>query len=696
MNDLGFPISDPLPAAGPGAIDAGSPEAEVPLSSELSALYEHAPLGFAVLDMHLRFLSINRWLASVSGLPASDHLGKRLPDLVPGLADQAQAALRHVLETGRPLPNVEFVGETRATPGVVRHWLDHWFPIRDRRGAITAVGVVVREMTGLRRLAHENHRVAAAPAASEARHAFLVRLHDQMRLIPDPDELAYRACCLLSEQMRVNRAGFALPDADDGTAWVLRHDVDGVRHALRQDPSAFGEAFVAALRDGRTVVECDVRGAASLTQAERRAHSSCLTRAFVVVPVRDAGRLAAMFFVDSCQARNWTRDEVSLIETVAERTHDAMQRAHAARRLRDSEQQLRLVKAAAGICIYDDDMAAGTCRWDEGLRSLWGLAPDQALTRDALRAAIPPEDLARVDAAKARAIDPSGPGTLHVEHRVRRETDGREIRVLLTGVVTFCDGVPVRNVGTVQDVTALGEAQSALRESDRLKDEFLAMLAHELRNPLAPLRNALRYIERCDVPERCVAPLRIANRQVQHMTRLVEDLLEVSRIGLGVFRVHPERLMVQQAVFAVAEALSPTLEERRQRLEHELPDMPLWVDADPTRFAQVIRNLITNASKYSETGGTITLQVGSQGREVFVGVHDDGIGIASQNLSRVFELFAQVDDSVDRSEGGLGIGLALVKRLVEVQGGRVAVVSEGLGKGSTFTAWFPACAEIGN
>ena len=678
-------------------MSAGVPADGVAASSELAALYRHASLGFAVLDRQLRFVRVGDRLADINGVPVAEHLGRRVHDVLPGLAAQAEAALRHVLETGAALRDVEFSGETPAEPGVVRHWVEHWVPIRDERGEIVAVSALVEETTALRRLASENRRVAGALATSEARHEFLVRLHDQMRLIADPGELAHRACTLLGEQLHLDRAGFAeFDDADDadGSAAVGRHYADGVRRAEgRYRVADLGADLVAALRAGRTVVESGPSGAVSPGEAGRRTRAHWLSEALVAVPVFERGRLAAMLFATSRFARDWTPEEVRLVEAVAERAYDAMQRARAAQRLEDSERQLRLAKAASGVWIYDFDLVGGTCRVDEGVRALWGLAPDVPLTCDTLRACIPPEDLARVDEAKAAAIAGGNDATFSVEHRVRRPDDGREIFVLRTGVVTFQDGVPVRNVGTLHEVTERRRAEQALRAADRRKDEFLAMLAHELRTPLAPLRNALRCLERCGVPEPAHGPLRIAARQVLHMTRLVEDLLEVSRISRGEIRLRSEKVMLQQAVFSVAEALAPTLEERRQRLEFDLPRTPLWVEADPTRLAQVVGNLVTNASKYSDADGTIALRAGHDGDAVFVEVRDDGVGIEPEQLTRVFELFAQVDATLERSHGGLGIGLALVKRLVEAQGGRVCAASEGRGKGSTFTAWLPAAGE---
>ena len=229
-----------------------------------------------------------------------------------------------------------------------------------------------------------------------------------------------------------------------------------------------------------------------------------------------------------------------------------------------------------------------------------------------------------------------------------------------------------------------------LREADQRKDEFLAMLAHELRNPLAPIRNALGILQMGKVDAETVGWARsVMERQVQHMARLVDDLLDVSRIMRGKIELHRERIELSAAVERAVETIGPAIDAREHELHVDLPVEPLWINADLIRIAQVLSNLLNNAAKYTEPGGQIWLSAEAEGENVAVRVRDTGIGIAPHMLSRVFELFAQAEQSIDRSQGGLGIGLTLVRQLVELHGGSVDARSEGVGRGSEFIVRLP-------
>ncbi len=229
-----------------------------------------------------------------------------------------------------------------------------------------------------------------------------------------------------------------------------------------------------------------------------------------------------------------------------------------------------------------------------------------------------------------------------------------------------------------------------IREADRHKDEFLAMLAHELRNPLAPLMNAVHMLR----PEGLAGPeaeeIRgIAERQVRHLARLVDDLLDMSRISTGKIQLRKGRVDLGVAVSRAVDSARPLIEARRHQLKVATPDRPVFLDADSARLEQVLSNLLNNAAKYTEPGGRIELDAGREGDQAFVRVRDTGVGIAPELLPRVFDLFTQAERSLDRSQGGLGIGLTLVRGLVELHGGSVAVYSGGIGRGSEFVICLP-------
>ncbi len=282
--------------------------------------------------------------------------------------------------------------------------------------------------------------------------------------------------------------------------------------------------------------------------------------------------------------------------------------------------------------------------------------------------------------------------------------------------------------GTNTDVTQQREMADALRqnaadmsESDRRKTEFLAMLAHELRNPLAPIRNALQILKRGAGPEAngqvgeaaCGkgssptahdSPIEMMERQVGQMVRLVDDLLDVSRINRGKIDLRRERVELASVISQAVETCGPAIECARHELTVTLPPQPVYLHADPVRLAQVFSNLLNNACKYSEPAGRIWLTAERRGSEVVVTVKDAGVGIAPDMLPRIFDMFSQVDLSLERSQGGLGIGLTLVKNLVELHAGTVEAKSAGTGRGSEFVVnlplpsetWLAAQGETGN
>lgn len=237
-------------------------------------------------------------------------------------------------------------------------------------------------------------------------------------------------------------------------------------------------------------------------------------------------------------------------------------------------------------------------------------------------------------------------------------------------------------------------ADESLREVDRRKDEFLAILAHELRNPLAPIKSAARLLQQPGVDDATVACSgEVIERQVEHLTRLVDDLLDISRIRRGTIEIHKEPLVLGEVVTQAVEISTPLIEARRHALGVELPADPLRVAGDRLRLAQVLTNLLNNAAKFTEPGGRIDLKVVRAHDQVAIRVQDSGIGIAPALLPRVFDLFVQADHSWDRSKGGLGVGLTLAQRIVTLHGGTIAVTSAGTGQGCEVCIHLPLLGE---
>jgi signal transduction histidine kinase/CheY-like chemotaxis protein len=233
-----------------------------------------------------------------------------------------------------------------------------------------------------------------------------------------------------------------------------------------------------------------------------------------------------------------------------------------------------------------------------------------------------------------------------------------------------------------------------VQDNDRRKNEFLAMLAHELRNPLAPVRNAVEIVTRLNLKNETLTwATNVIARQLEHLVRLVDDLLDISRISGGKIQVRKELIDAATAVARAAETSRPLIDARHHEFLLKLPAEPVWVNADPVRLAQVLANLLNNAAKYTEEGGKISLELARADNQAIFRVRDNGIGIPREKLSSIFELFTQVDQSLDRSHGGLGVGLNLVRRLVEKHGGTVEAFSEGAHRGSEFIIRIPAIPQ---
>jgi PAS domain S-box-containing protein len=281
-----------------------------------------------------------------------------------------------------------------------------------------------------------------------------------------------------------------------------------------------------------------------------------------------------------------------------------------------------------------------------------------------------------------------------LEHRVRR-IDGSLGWTISRAIPIFDDDdTLVEWIGMASDITERRRLEESLRQADRRKDEFLATLAHELRNPLAPILNSLHLMKKTGISDvQLRAAREIVERQVNHMVRLVDDLMEVSRITLGQINLRLEKVGLRETIADALEAAGPVIDANRHALSVELPADFLFVNGDATRLSQVFQNLLLNAAKYTPPGGRISLRTECMGAEVRVSVHDTGIGIAKELQSRVFDLFTRVHPEERTKTSGLGIGLALAKQLVEGHGGHLELRSEGPGSGSEFIVSLPLCSS---
>jgi PAS domain S-box-containing protein len=255
------------------------------------------------------------------------------------------------------------------------------------------------------------------------------------------------------------------------------------------------------------------------------------------------------------------------------------------------------------------------------------------------------------------------------------------------------DGEVAAVAGTTRDITERKQMEEALLEADHRKDEFIAMLAHELRNPVAPIRNAGEILSRLATDERLASLGGLLKRQTEQLSRLLDDLLEVARVTQGRIELRRETVAIQACVQTAVEAVEPSIKGRRQNLKVTRSGMSTFVNADKVRLTQCIANLLTNAAKFTPADGEIRVNTRVEDADAIVEVSDTGAGIAPDLLPKLFNLFVQGERSLDRSEGGLGIGLFVCKRLIEMHGGRVTASSPGAGRGSTFTLYLPLAEQ---
>jgi PAS domain S-box-containing protein len=356
-----------------------------------------------------------------------------------------------------------------------------------------------------------------------------------------------------------------------------------------------------------------------------------------------------------------------------------------------AQARLAAIVECSDDAIVSKSLDGVVTSWNPAAERMFGWTAAEAVGQN-ITLIIPKDRLAEEDLVLARIR--RGEMLDHFQ-TVRITKDGRLLNISLTvSPIKDPEGCIVGISKIVRDVTEqkrleaeLTRRLEELAEGDRRKDEFLAMLGHELRNPLAAVRNAV-VSARLD-PSRRERALDIAYRQTDQLARLVDDLLDVARITRGRMTLRLEPVRLAAVVERAVETSKDLVEARGHDLVVSLPEEPLHVNADPTRLEQVIGNLITNAAKYTEPGGRIEVTVRREGEQAELRVRDNGIGIAPEMLSRVFDLFAQVQHGLARSEGGLGIGLTVVRRLVELHGGRVDVRSEGLDRGSEFLVFLP-------
>ena len=541
----------------------------------------------------------------------------------------------------------------------------------------------------------------AVASADRAQH-LLVSLNDATRNLFNPDDVTWAIVTRVGRHFGVGRCTYGEIDAAQEHVIVTRDYTDGVASvAGRHRLDDFGPSLIRDLKLGRTAAvpdvaedtrTCDPRSLAAFAAIE--------TRALVCVPLVKEGRFVALLVIHHPEVRRWSSDDVSLVEQVAERTWFAVENARAETALRESRDVLALAMRGGRMGAWSREVRTNDVWWSRELEEIFGLSPGGfAGTEAGFLALVHEDDRPALERAVESAI--RAREDYVVEFRFRH-ADGSWRWMEGRGRAVYTpEGVPRSLYGLGIDITerkraeeALAAARDSAESANRLKDQFLATLSHELRTPLNAILGYARMLRTDAIaPEKRARAIEVIERNAVAQNQLVEDLLDISRITSGKVRLETEVVPIAVPLREAIEGVRPAIEAKGIDLAVGVDPFAGTVRADATRLQQVFWNLLSNAVKFTPGGGRIGVSLERANGHVVVVVSDSGIGISPDFLPFVFDPFRQADGRFTREHGGLGLGLAICKQLVELHGGEIQASSEGPGRGATFTVRLPRHAS---
>jgi PAS domain S-box-containing protein len=626
--------------------------------------------------------SWNKGAERLFGWTAAEAIGQSIHLIVPPTLREQEQNILDLLRRGERIQQLDV--ERLRRDGSPVHVSVTISPVYDRHGHIIGASKTARDITARKAWADGLVR-------SEEAQRLLVGIHDATRGLADPSIVMREIVTRVGLHFDVTRCAYGEVDAARDQITITRGYTRQVSTVAGRYPlEVFGPLMIGELKAGRTAVIADVHtDPLTDTHVAQETYARMQVVSMVCVPLVRGGRLIGVLVMCDSVPRQWAAHEAHLLEQVAERTLFAVESARAALALREHRDVMQLAMSTAKMGAWSRDLLLDTVWWSPEFAEIVGFAPDDTdFTRDRLFDIIKPEDRERLPRAIEEALRDRR--DYAIEFQFQHGPTGEWRWMESRGRADYApDGRPIKLYGLGIDVTERRRAVTALQEADRRKDEFLATLAHELRNPLAPISSGLHILRTARGGAQASTALEIMERQVAQMVRLVDDLLDVARITTGKVEVRRERIDLAEAINDALETSGPLLLDR---ITVTPPPAPVFVDADRTRLAQVFANLLNNSVKYSEPGQPIAIAYGRDGEQAVIRVRDAGVGIHPDMLPRVFEMFRQADRTGGRSRGGLGIGLSLVKRIVEMHGGSVIARSEGLGLGSEFEVRIPAAA----
>lgn len=539
-------------------------------------------------------------------------------------------------------------------------------------------------------------------SSPDERNRFLVELDDATRALERPEEITQAAARLLGVYLDVNRCAYADVEHDEDTFNLTGDYTSGVQSIVgRYTFAQFGAECLRLMRSDEPYIvtdsETDPR-----TEQVRESYRFTRIRSVICVPLRKKGRFVAAMAVHQITPRDWTDDETQLVRRVASRCWESIERARVGRELRESERLLRLSQRAGRIGSFEWDIATGNVHWSPDLERMYGMEPGMFEGNFAAwRKRCDPEDAERVSSEILQIL---GRQQEAYDYEFRAlMPDGT--RRWLRGQAQFeysADGEPLRMLGVNLDIDEhkrLLEAERVAREqlerAGALKDDFLATLSHELRTPLNAILGWTHVLLSNNTdPVRAREGLEVIARNARAQAQIVEDLLDMNRILAGRLRLEVRRTNLASVIDEALDSVRPAAEAKGVRLHSVLDPHAGPVSGDPGRLQQVFWNLLSNGIKFTPKGGKVQVTLGRLGSHVEVSVSDSGEGIAPAFLPHVFDRFRQADASTTRRHGGLGLGLAISKQLVELHGGSIRALSSGANTGATFSVVLPLAAVL--
>jgi PAS domain S-box-containing protein len=661
-------------------------ESKVEAQSLLAAIVASSEDAIISKTLDGIITSWNRGAERLFGWHASEAIGQSIHLIVPSELREQERMILDRLRRGERVEHLDV--ERLRKDGSRVHISVTISPVFDRRGHIIGASKTARDISSRKEWEERLLR-------SEEAQRLLVGIHDATRGLDDAALVMREITTRVGLHFNVSRCAWGEVDATNDSINLSQGYSRGLPSvAGRYFLNVFGRLMVAELKAGRTVSIRDVR-TDPLTNdpVAQESFARMQIVSLVCTPVVRAGRLVAALVMTDTEPRLWSADDAGLLEQVAERTLFAVESARASQSLRENRDVLKLAMSTAHMGAFSRDLVLDTIWWSPEFAELFGMSPDDVnYERDRLFEHLRPGERERLTGVIEDAIREHHDYEIEFEFKHLKTGEWRWMES--RGRAEYnAEGVPIMLYGLAVDVTDRRRAVESLREADRRKDEFLATLAHELRNPLAPISSGLHILRTAKDSAQSAVALEIMERQVNQMVRLVDDLLDVARITTGKVELRCVPMDVATAIKDAIETSGPLFGERGQPLSFTPPAEPVYVNADRTRLAQVFANLLNNSAKYSEPGQPVSITIARNGADAVITIKDAGMGIHPEMLPRVFDMFRQADRTGGRSRGGLGIGLSLVKRIVEMHGGSVSAHSEGLGLGSEFVVRIPAAEE---